>query len=355
MNASVNLRKDIFKLLLLVAALAAIAAVFLLTPSLSTPTFLSIVSSLLLSPLVAALERRGCSRGQAIAVIFSLMGLLVVTGGLVAAKSLPAEWGSFKDSAPKYFDASMARMRQMEAELKLKYPVLAPVDATGSAMRWGERTGQWFLKYGPAAFGNFLGQLLTCLFVVPLLTFGLLKEGPELRKRIFRFVPNRFFESSFMVSWRILTSLSDYIRAKLIEALLVGIITTLGLWMVGAPYAIVLGAISGITNILPYLGPILGIVPALLIVLFDSAHASLLWPVMAVYGLANLIDTVVIFPVIVAQLVNLNPVVLIVVVMLGGEYYGLVGMLISIPIATGIKIVLQEILGAVAPAASSRT
>jgi putative permease len=179
--------------------------------------------------------------------------------------------------------------------------------------------------------------------LVPPLTFVMLNEGRSLRQRFFQLVPNRFFESFFLVSHQITAAISDYLRAKLVEALLVGVMTTAGLLLIDAPYALVLGIVAGITNIIPYAGPVLGLVPALLAVLFDHSGQGLLWPVLIVYVVANVIDTVVIFPLVVAKLVNLHPFLLIAVVAIGQRYYGLVGMLVSTPIATACKVILTEI------------
>lgn len=344
-------RNDVFKILFLLALLGAIGAVFFMTPVLSTPTLLSIITSLLLSPVVAAIERRGLSRGSAIGIVFAAIGIVLTATTVLATQSITSEWHSFRDEAPRLFHASLERFRSYEADLKDRFPILGSVQLTASLTTYGEQTGKWFITHGP----SLMGQLLTWLLVVPLLTFGLLSDGRTLQKKFFEMIPNRFFESSFIITTRIMTSLSDYLRAKLIEAFLVGLLTTVGLLIFQAPYAIVLGAIAGITNILPYVGPIIGAVPGLLIAAFAPAGSDLLWQIGLVYAVANVIDMAVIFPVVVAKLVNLHPVLLVIVVMLGQEYYGLVGMLISIPIATGVKIVIQEVSAAVNQQNSSRS
>ncbi|MGZ3699188.1 MAG: AI-2E family transporter, partial [Bdellovibrionota bacterium] len=160
--------------------------------------------------------------------------------------------------------------------------------------------------------------------------------------------------SFFIVSNEIADSISDYLRAKLVEATLVGVLTLGGMLIIGAPYAAVLAVFAGITNIIPYVGPLMGAVPGVLIASFDSTHPHLVWPVVIVYAAANIIDTFVIFPVVVAKLVNLHPLILIAVVAVGQTYYGLVGMLISIPIATAVKVMVGEIYSAVYEQRSSR-
>lgn len=339
----VHFRADLAKLACLFGAMAGLVVVFALTPSLYLPTGLSIVATLCLGPVVSALERRGLGRMQAILLLF--VAILLVCGGLGAwaLQSVVAEWDSFRVNAPRYFAQSVARLQGLEAEWKAKYSFLADVEATQAVMSWGETSGKRLLASG----GSILGDLASCLLLGPFLTFVFLSEGGRIRRAFFGLVPNRWFESSFMITSKILTAFSDYIRAKLVEALMVGLLCWVGFLVVGAPYAFVLAVIAGATNILPYVGPIIGAVPGLLMCGLDPSLAGAFWPVLGVYVVANVIDTVLIFPVMVAKLVNLHPAILIVVVMVGGQYYGLVGMLLSIPIATGIKVVLSEVHAAV--------
>ena len=171
-----------------------------------------------------------------------------------------------------------------------------------------------------------------------------MSEGRKIRRGFFQLVPNRFFESVFIVTHGVGSALSDYLRAKLIEAFLVGLITAAGLSLIHAQYAIVLGFWAGVTNILPYIGPILGAVPGLAIAALDAhGNAGAIWASAMVYGSANMIDAMVIFPGVVAKLVKLPPLVLIASVILGQYYGGIVGMLVSIPIAAAIKVLLSEL------------
>lgn len=346
-----HLRRDLVKLLFLAATVAAVGAVFLVTPALSTPTLLSIGAAMVFSPLVSAVERRGVSRAVAILVLFLVIGVILGLAGVWAAQGVQDQWNSFRTHAPEFFNTGVERMRAYESQLKGRYSVLAPLEPTRTVIAWGESTGRWFVDNG----AKIAGDILTWAFLAPFITFVMLNDGRQIRRRFFSLVPNRFFESFFLVSHDILTAISDYLRAKLVEALLVGILTGVGLWAVGAPYALVLGVVAGVTNILPYVGPLIGAAPGILVAAFDPTLTGMILPVSLVYIIANVIDTVVIFPLIVAKLVNLHPLILIVAVMLGQQYYGLVGMLISIPIASGLKVMLQELYSSIYEQRSART
>lgn len=338
-----HLRRDLLKLLYLLGAVAGTVALFVSTPTLSTPTLLSIVITLMLSPIVASLERRGKSRSASIGLVFGALGIICTALGWWAFSAGTDQWSSFRQKAPEYFTLAIGRMTEHENHLKEKFPVLSNSRITESVVQWGEKTGKWFAVNGP----RLVGDLLAWMLLVPFLTWVMLSEGRRLRKKFFELVPNRFFEITFLVTSKIGTGLSDYIRAKLVEALMVGAMTTVGLSMIGAPYAFVLGIVAGVTNILPYLGPLMGAMPGILVATLDPSKTALLMPICMVYLIVNVIDMVVIFPIIVAKLVNLHPLILIAVVVMGQKYYGLVGMLISIPVATAFKVVLQEIYSAV--------
>lgn len=309
------------------------------TPSLGVSVLFSVIFSILVSPLISAVERRGYSRAWALGAIYFVLigglGLLTYVGSVTVIN----QWDEFTTSAPKYFDSTLHRLQVYESEFKTKSPFLKNVQLVDTLKTFKDKTTSWFLSHG----ANILGNFLTLLLLIPIISFVLLKDGRVFRKRFYELVPNRFFETTFMISHQITASLSDYIRAKLIEAILVGLITAVGFTLIGAPYAFVLALIAGATNIVPYVGPLFGAVPGILIIAADPAHSQLLWPVVAIYLIANVVDTILIFPLLVAKLVNLHPLLLIGVVMIGQEYYGLIGMLISIPVATALKVIISEI------------
>jgi putative permease len=335
--------RDLVKFACFAGSILAIAYLFVLNPTLSTPTLFAAVISMLCSPVVAAIERRGQPRPLAILIVFSTLGLASAAAILSTLESGQEQWTNFKLEAPAYFERTVEALRARESSLKERFPFLESTKPTEAVIAWGKSTGEWFVKNG----ASLVGDLLTWLFIVPLLTFFMLNDGPALRRRLFQMVPNRYFETTFAVTHDIGSAISDYLRAKLVEAFLVGLMVFAGLALIGAPYALVLGVFAGATNILPYLGPLLGMVPGLLIASLGPAPSHLAWGIIAVYLIANLIDNVVIFPIIVAKLVDLHPLVLIVAVIIGQQYYGLIGMLISIPVASALKVIGGQIHRAV--------
>lgn len=330
-------KRDGAQLAYAIALLLLLGGVFFFTPSLTTPTLLSYLFTLLLGPAISALERRGYPRAASIAVVYVLLAVVGTALTYLLMQYLGAEWSAFRQNFPSYYDSFVQRINGLEERLGARFSFLQGLNLAERLARFMQDTGAWFITHG----ATFAGNLLSWSLLVPIFTFFFLKDGRDIKMWFFQLVPNRFFESTFMVFSKIASSISDYLRAKIIEGSLVGLMTWLGLELVGAPYAVVFGIIAGVTNIVPYVGPILGSAPSLLVVATGD-HSHLLIPVAVVNLVANVVDTLLIFPVIVAKLVNLSPLILLAAVIAGGNYYGFVGMLISIPIASAIKVIIQE-------------
>ncbi|MGZ3698384.1 MAG: AI-2E family transporter, partial [Bdellovibrionota bacterium] len=173
------LKRDLIKLACLMATIAGAVGIFIVTPALSTPTVLSIVIAMLLSPLVAALERRGWSRALAIAVIFLGFGAAFAVLAWWGIQGGQAEWYSFKEKAPEHFQTAITKLRAFETSMKGHYPFLQSVHPTDSLLGYGQNTGKWFVQNGPALVGSFV----TWLFILPPLTFVMLNDGRAIRQR----------------------------------------------------------------------------------------------------------------------------------------------------------------------------
>ncbi len=343
-------KRDMIKLLFMLTTILGVAIIFVINTPLSTPTLIALIITMLVSPLLKSIERKGYPRTLSIVGLFLAIFGLLGGASFVLTRYLSREWSSFQENVPLLFQKGAERMQEIEGNWKAQYSFLSDLDLTQSIIDWGEKTGTWFITNGP----QLMGEIMSWALIVPILSFFMLKDGRKIRKRFFELVPNRFFERAFMITTGVSTAVSCYMRAKIIEAFLVATMTALGLWLIDCPYALVLGIIVGVTNIIPYVGPFFGAAPGMLLCLFEPSYASLLLPVSMVYLVANIIDFAFIFPVVVGNLVQMHPLILIGVVVLGQQYYGLIGMLISIPIAAALKVFIQEIYNVIYDPLKSR-
>lgn len=190
---------------------------------------------------------------------------------------------------------------------------------------------------------NILGTVLEWLFLVPLFLLFILTDGENFKKKFLKLVPNSIFERTYYLVYQFNKQLGDYVFAKFMEAAIVGTIVIIGLFFIDARFIFLLGIVAALTNIIPYLGPIIGVIPALAVVYMDFGIGSNFWATVILYLVANLIDIVFVFPLLVSKIVAIHPIVVVVSVVLGSQYFGVVGMIICVPVAAIIKLVISEV------------
>jgi predicted PurR-regulated permease PerM len=136
---------------------------------------------------------------------------------------------------------------------------------------------------------------------------------------------------------------SNFIRGQLLVGLIVGLISSIGLSIMGLDFAFVIGFTAGIANVIPYVGPLIGCIPAVIIGLLSPNPIMALWAVLLLLAVQQL-DGAVISPKIVGDSMGLNPIFVIMAITIGGTMAGILGMLLSVPIAGIIKLFLTKIL-----------
>ena len=172
----------------------------------------------------------------------------------------------------------------------------------------------------------------------------MLKDDAQFRRFILGITPNSIFERFYNLHHQFNKNLGDYIFAKFIEASIIGVIITSGLLIIDLNFAFLFGLIAAITNIIPYVGPLLGAIPAIVVAYAEFEFTSSFWAVGVLFFVANTIDLAIVFPLLVSKIVNLHPVVVVVSVILGSQLFGLIGMIVSIPAAVAVKLILQELI-----------
>ncbi|MEJ2678952.1 MAG: AI-2E family transporter, partial [Gemmatimonadota bacterium] len=138
------------------------------------------------------------------------------------------------------------------------------------------------------------------------------------------------------------TLLARYLRGQLVEAALVGILTWLGLWVLGFPYAGLVGVVAGVFNMVPYLGLAVSLIPAIIIALLSGNVLVSLLKVVVVFVVVQALDGSVTGPKIVGGAIGLHPVWVILALAMGGAFFGFVGLLIAMPAAIFLKLLLQR-------------
>ena len=249
---------------------------------------------------------------------------------------------SLETSLPQLATNTHNWIIDFEARLAEKIDITYDINITEYVVDFLESLSAIFIQISP----NIVSNTLWALILTPILTFFLLNDALSIRNAILNLSPNRFFESSYEIAHLIEDKISSYIIAKIIEALIVGLLALIALGVFGFPYSALLALIAGVTNIVPYFGPIIGFAPIILIPILDPQYAHLLYPAILMSLTINVIDLALIFPILVSKIIDLHPLFVLFSVLIGSHLGGPLGILVAIPIAAIIKIVLMQVLGA---------
>jgi predicted PurR-regulated permease PerM len=184
-------------------------------------------------------------------------------------------------------------------------------------------------------------EWVTIFILTQVVAFFLLKDGRRIRKIFIAFVPNKYFETFLTLLHEIDRQISNYIRGQLADAFFVGVLAIVGLYSFGVNYAMFIGALAGIANIIPYIGPILGITVGGLLVLIDTGSIFTLSKAVGILAFVKLIDSVAISPLVVSRSVNVHPLMIMMVISVGGLLHGVWGMLLSVPLYCSMRVSLR--------------
>jgi putative permease len=176
------------------------------------------------------------------------------------------------------------------------------------------------------------------LFLSPLLAFFMLLDGRVFVRRIINLVPNNLFELTLNLQHQVASQIGGFIRARIIQSLLVSVVIWIGLLIIHFPYALVLALVAGILNVIPYLGPVIGALPALVICFANGGNIGDIAIISIIYGASQAIDAALITPLVVAKIVDLHPITVILVIIAGSQLMGVLGMIICIPIFSAFKV-----------------
>jgi putative permease len=300
---------------------------------------IAVVISYTLGPMVNFLERHGVARGSSTSAVFLVIGITLALVGIWLFPYLGRSLSTLQSDMPRYISGLGQFIAEAEIHLRSIVGPLSDFDLTSRVQSQLTSWTQSFFEQLPTTVKTFL----TVMVLGPFLAFFMVKDGRKVMRTVMELVPNNLFETALSLQHQINFQIGQFVRARLLESFIVGLVTAIGLMMISFPYPIILGAVAGVTNLIPYLGPLLGAVPAFCIALVNG-YTSLDIALMGlVYIIAQLIDAGFLIPVLVAKIVDLHPVTVILVIIAGAQVLGILGMIISIPVASTVKVTVTTV------------
>lgn len=304
------------------------------------PLLLSLVLAFLFDPPVTKLSNYFSRTSSIFIVYFLLLGMCFAIATWLVPRWQDL-WYNLGADVPRYTSQLTDSLRQLTEQMQNRFPAIESYNLPSKVRGWVDQFLEAILASTPHSAMKVGGLMI----IVPLFTFFFLRDGRSIMRACTAMTPNRHFEMVHDLSHLVSRQLAHFIRGRILEALIIGLVVTLGLSLTDIRYASILGIFAGITNLIPYIGPIIGMVPGILIAFVDLGVGPEFWWIVILYILIAqvLIDNFILIPILISRVANLHPLWVFFAIIAGGKLYGVVGMIIGVPIVSIIKIALLEI------------
>ena len=330
------------ELVMLLSSLLVIFLLLMLLGRVLAPVFLAIALAYVLDDVVSLLIRCRLSRMMAIAIAGGGAMLLILFAVLAVLPVLSAQIGQLVSHAPQYVQSLREMIQQQLAShadwLNPLYVQKTVAAIATQLQAWGST----LLSFSIASIPGMIA-LLVYAFLVPVMVFFFLKDKQQIIDWGQQFLPEE--RSLLQRVWRELdTQIGNYIRGKFWEAFLVGVAMWFVYWWMGHEYALLLGVLTGVSVWIPFVGAAVVTFPVMLLSFFQWGWSDMLAYSVLAYGVVQTIDANVVVPWLFSEIVNLHPVAIIVAILIFGSLWGILGVVIAIPMAALVKSVVSIVL-----------
>lgn len=319
--------------------LAVVAAtglfLYLLEPILA-PFVLGALVAYLGDPMVDAWERRGLSRTWGVVVVFLFFTALMIAVSVFAVPRLLNQLDALVSKVPEiYHWITQVAVPWLQHRFDLPGGRLPAMDWSGQLADNWQSVGRFTASALKRITGSGAGLMLALanLALVPVVAFYLMRDWDLIMGKCLRMVPVSWQESTAELVRESDEVVGAFLRGQFVVMCSLAVIYSTGLWLVGLQLALLLGVIAGLASIVPYLGFAVGIVASLIAAYFQFQDWTVLLWVALVFGVGQLIESMVLTPILVGDRIGLHPVAVIFALMAGGQLAGFVGVVLALPVA----------------------
>lgn len=287
----------------------------------------------LLHPIVEKLHEKGLHRGFAIFLIYFLF-----FGGIAFAlyKGIPAFIAQLRDlaeSAPFLAEQYRSWITTLQSHTR-EWPNGLQEQLNEGIIGFEEKLDS-LLQVMIDILLNFLNFALAIL-IIPFIAFYMLKDFPLIKRAVWYITPKKWRKQGIRFLRDVDESLGSYIRGQLLVCVIIGSLSATLFWIFHLKYSLLLGFIIGVTNVIPYFGPIIGAVPAVIIAATTSVKLVII-TVVIVFGL-QFLEGNILSPYIVGKSLHMHPLMIMFALTAGGEIGGIIGMILAVPVLAVLKV-----------------
>jgi len=300
--------------------------------------FVALVLSAAVDPWVDKLQKYKVPRWTSILLFYLMATGIVVAVVVLLVPPIVAQISDLSVNFPKYTEKVnqiFASVQSFSSEHGLLEDLNSGINALKDYLT--SAAGSAFSKI----FDIFGG--IVSFFIVLVITFYMTVEESSLKRAVTFFLPESYREFSIQLINKIQLKIGAWLKGQLILCLIIGVLSYIGLLILGVDYALILALVAAVGEFIPYLGPVISSVPAIFFAFAQSPVKALF--VLVLYIIIQQLENNILAPKIMQKAVGLNPIISIVALLIGAKIGGLVGIILSIPVATALSVVIDELWG----------
>jgi len=326
---------------ILVCCLVGVVYFIWLVRSALYPFISGLLLAYMLNPIVCYFEKKGLKRLWAIILLYVFLFAIVIVGGSKLLTRLISDMESFGNDLPRilaHIDEWLVLIQSQYQNSELPYSLRLAIDEALLVM---EKDAQLFI-------GQIVNSIIMIiknsigLAVSPILAFYLLHDWHAIKAELLLLLPRRWRSEIVLLFDDVDRVLSGIIRGQLTVACIIGCCITIGLYFLQLKFALMIGILAAIFDVIPYFGPIIGATPAVMLAILESPWLAA--KVIILFFVIQQIEGNIIHPQIVGDNIGLHPLTVIFFVFVGGEMGGLLGMLLAVPMAAIGKVFIKHLL-----------
>lgn len=344
-------RKLIFWLVILLLIAAAVFFIYRYREKIArilTPLILTVVLVYIVKPMADRLAVRKVPAGIAVLLVYLFIFAVLAAFGFYLIPELAANIMELMETMPQLMSSYETIFNNLISTIyssnwsgQVKDAVFEQINSLTEQIRgWLDRLLENGLKLAMDMVRVIVDSALALV-----ISFYVIKDGEKFRDQALLLVPRRWRNGLLDTFRQISRILAGFIQGQLMIAFIVGMLETVGLALIGMKYPLALGMIGGLANIIPYFGPYIGAVPAIAVALTISPMKAV-WTA-AVFIVVQQIDNNFISPKMIEDKLGLHPVATIFAVLAGGEFFGVPGMLLAVPVVAIFRVVINRIVEAI--------
>jgi predicted PurR-regulated permease PerM len=298
----------------------------------------------LLEPAVRAFERMGLPRVVATILSFLVLAAMVLAAIALLLPTIQQQAAEFGEQLPNLYEVAINWVRNAGADLGLNVDELLSQEAIEAWLN--DPANQDTVQNILLGFGAGAGQVIrgvteaiAVIGLAPVLAIYILIDLERFKANTLGMTPPRHREETAFVAGELGTAMGSFVRGQLLVAVIVGIASSIGMYLIGLPFWLIIGILAGFLNLIPFLGPVVGGALAVLVALLNGDVSQAVWAV-AIFVVIQQVDNHVITPLVQRARVNLSPLVIVLALVIGGSVAGLLGVVVAVPLTAAARIVV---------------